>query len=88
MGARRQEKVAAFAAGAEAHLGSRLGEALSKRERDIIAMIGQGFSNKLIARTLQISPETVKSHVKNIFAKLSVSTRSEAVCRAGSLGLL
>ncbi|MGR9500339.1 LuxR C-terminal-related transcriptional regulator (plasmid) [Rhizobium leguminosarum] len=67
---------------------SRVGEALSKRERDIVAMIGQGFSNKLIARTLQISPETVKSHVKRIFAKLSVSTRSEAVCRAGSLGLL
>lgn len=67
---------------------SRLGEALSKRERDIVAMIGQGLSNKLIARTLQISPETVKSHVKRIFAKLSVSTRSEAVCRAGSLGLL
>ena len=70
------------------HPSSRLGEALSKRERDIVTMISQGFSNKLIARTLQISPETVKSHVKSIFAKLSVSTRSEAVCRAGSLGLL
>jgi ATP/maltotriose-dependent transcriptional regulator MalT len=70
------------------HPSTRLGEALSKRERDIITMIGQGFSNKLIARTLQISPETVKSHVKRIFAKLSVSTRSEAVCRARSLGLL
>lgn len=67
---------------------SRLGEALSKRERDIVAMIGEGLSNKLIARALQISPETVKSHVKRIFAKLSVTTRSEAVCRAGSLGLL
>jgi LuxR family maltose regulon positive regulatory protein len=70
------------------HPSSRLGETLSKRERDIVTMIGQGFSNKLIARTLQISPETVKSHVKRIFAKLSVSTRSAAVCRAGSLGLL
>jgi LuxR family maltose regulon positive regulatory protein len=70
------------------HPSSRLGEALSNRERDIVAMISQGFSNKLIARTLQISPETVKSHVKSIFAKLSVNTRSEAVYRAGSLGLL
>lgn len=68
--------------------GSRHGETLSKRERGIVAMIGEGLSNTLIARTLQISPETVKSHVKRIFAKLSVSTGSEAVCRAGSLGLL
>jgi LuxR family maltose regulon positive regulatory protein len=51
-------------------------------------MISQGFANKRIARTLQISPETVKSHVKRIFSKLAVSTRTEAVSRAGSLGLL
>ena len=70
------------------HPSSRLGDTLSKRERDIVTMISQGFSNKLIARTLSISPETVKSHVKSIFAKLSVSTRSEAVSRTISLGLL
>jgi LuxR family maltose regulon positive regulatory protein len=51
-------------------------------------MIGQGHSNKRIARTLEISPETVKSHVKHIFSKLDVATRSAAVCRAASLGLL
>jgi LuxR family maltose regulon positive regulatory protein len=51
-------------------------------------MIGQGLSNKGIARTLEISPETVKSHVKRIFSKLAVSTRTAAVSRAGSLGLL
>jgi LuxR family maltose regulon positive regulatory protein len=51
-------------------------------------MIGQGFSNKRIARALQISPETVKSHVKHIFLKLAVSTRTEAVFRAFSLGPL
>jgi hypothetical protein len=51
-------------------------------------MISQGFSNKCIARALEISPETVKSHVKRIFLKLAVNTRAEAVCRAGSLGLL
>jgi len=51
-------------------------------------MIGQGFTNKCIARILEISPETVKSHVKRIFLKLAVSTRAEAVSRAGSLGLL
>jgi len=64
------------------------GEALSLRERDILAMISQGLTNKHVARALDISPETVKSHVKHIFMKLTVSTRAEAVCRAGSLGLL
>jgi ATP/maltotriose-dependent transcriptional regulator MalT len=61
---------------------------LTPRERDVLAMISQGFSNKSTARTLAISPETVKTHVKRIFEKLAVNTRSEAVYRAGSLGLL
>jgi ATP/maltotriose-dependent transcriptional regulator MalT len=63
-------------------------DGLTTRERDILAMIGQGQSNKHIARTLKISPETVKSHVKNIFLKLAVGTRAAAVSRAGALGLL
>jgi LuxR family maltose regulon positive regulatory protein len=63
-------------------------DTLTTRERDVLAMIRQGFANKRIARTLDISPETVKSHVKRIFSKLAVSTRTEAVSRAGSLGLL
>lgn len=63
------------------------GDALTARERDVLAMIGQGYSNKRIARSLDISPETVKSHVKRIFSKLAVSTRTEAACRAASLRL-
>ena len=51
-------------------------------------LISQGLSNKHIARALEISPETVKSHVKSIFLKLAVRARSEAVFRAVSLGLL
>jgi LuxR family maltose regulon positive regulatory protein len=66
----------------------RVSDTLTARERDVLAMISQGFANKRIARTLDISPETVKSHVKRIFSKLAVSTRTEAVFRAGSLGLL
>ena len=61
---------------------------LTPRERDVLAIVSQGFSNKRIARALEISPETVKSHVKHIFLKLAVSTRTEAVFRALSLGLL
>jgi len=69
-------------------LDSRVSDTLTARERDVLAMVSQGFSNKRIARALRISPETVKSHVKRIFSKLAVSTRTEAVFRAGSLGLL
>jgi len=60
-------------------------EVLTARERDILAKISQGLSNKNIARALNISPETVKSHVKNIFLKLAVGTRAAAVSRAGAL---
>ena len=59
----------------------RVSDTLTARERDVLAMISQGFSNKSIARTLEISPETVKSHVKRIFLKLAVGTRAEAVSR-------
>jgi LuxR family maltose regulon positive regulatory protein len=71
-----------------AQLSSRGSDRLTARERDVLAMISQGCSNKRIARTLEISPETVKSHVKRIFLKLAVSTRTEAVFRAVSLELL
>ena len=67
---------------------NRTSNVLTARERDTLALISQGLSNKRIARALKISPETVKSHVKSIFLKLAVSTRAEAVFRAGSLGLL
>jgi DNA-binding NarL/FixJ family response regulator len=66
----------------------RVRDTLTTRERDILAMISRGFSNKRIARALEISPETVKSHVKRIFSKLAVSTRAQAVSRAGTVGLL
>ena len=76
---------AGYAADRSAQPNSRV---LTPRERDVLAMISQGFSNKCIARALEISPETVKTHVKRIFLKLAVNTRTEAVCRAGSLALL
>jgi ATP/maltotriose-dependent transcriptional regulator MalT len=74
--------------GRSARPSGRISDTLSARERDILAKISRGFPNKRIARALEISPETVKSHVKRIFLKLAVGTRAEAVSRAGSLGLL
>jgi len=62
-------------------------ESLSAREGDILKLIAQGLSNKQIARSLAITPETVKSHVKHIFTKLGVEKRAQAVSRAQSLGL-
>ncbi len=63
-------------------------EQLSSRERDIVELIAQGQSNKEIARTLGIAPETVKSHIKSIFTKLAVDKRAQAVSRAQALGLV
>jgi LuxR family maltose regulon positive regulatory protein len=63
-------------------------DSLSRRERSILELIGQGLSNKEIARSLDITPETVKSHVKNIFAKLGVERRAQAIWRAHSLGII
>jgi LuxR family transcriptional regulator, maltose regulon positive regulatory protein len=60
---------------------------LSPREGDILKLIADGLSNKEIARTLAIAPETVKSHIKHIFIKLNIERRVQAVSRAQMLGL-
>jgi DNA-binding CsgD family transcriptional regulator len=60
---------------------------LTDREGIIVAFIGTGRSNKEIARELGVTPETIKSHLKRIFLKLSASTRAEAVFRAQSIDL-
>ncbi len=54
-------------------------KALSERETEVLTLISQAMSNKMVARTLAVSPETVKWHLKNIFMKLGVSGRDEAV---------
>jgi LuxR family transcriptional regulator, maltose regulon positive regulatory protein len=68
--------------------GSKLTDPLSAREDAILKLIAQGLSNKEIARSLAITPETVKSHVKHIFIKLGTEKRAQAVARAQSLGLI
>ena len=62
--------------------------ALSTRETEILKLIAQGLSNKEIARSLDIGPETVKSHLKSAFTKLGVERRAQAVSRAQTLGLV
>src|SRR6266478_1359011 len=61
---------------------------LSPREISVVDLIAHGQSNKEIARLLGITPETVKTHVKNIFLKLRVERRAQAVLRAHTIGLI
>ncbi|WP_240805066.1 LuxR C-terminal-related transcriptional regulator [Cupriavidus oxalaticus] len=60
-------------------------ESLNERELKVIELLAQAMPNKKIARTLGVSPDTVKWNLKNIYAKLGVSSRDEAVARMRSL---
>lgn len=64
------------------------GEALTPREREVLEMLAEGLSNKEIAWRMKISEHTVKFHVASIFAKLDVSTRTEAVMQGVRKGLV
>jgi len=63
-------------------------DALTPREREVLNLLASGLSNKEIAWQLKISEHTVKSHVASIFARLEVSTRTEAVAQAIRKGLI
>jgi DNA-binding NarL/FixJ family response regulator len=60
---------------------------LTAREREILDHIAQGLNNEAIARKLYLSPKTVRNHVSNIFAKLQVADRAQAIVRARDAGL-
>ena len=61
---------------------------LSERELEIVTLVAAGCSNQEIAARLVISITTVKTHVSNIFNKLGVTNRIQAITRAEDLGLL
>jgi DNA-binding NarL/FixJ family response regulator len=60
---------------------------LTPREREVLALIATGIGNVAIATRLGLSPNTVSNHISNIFAKLQVASRAEAIVRARSAGL-
>lgn len=65
-----------------------LNEPLSRRELEILQLIHEGLANKQIAQQLNLASATVKAHIRNIYGKLGVGSRTEALARARRLGLL
>ncbi len=64
----------------------REGEAFSGRQADVLRLLLQGKSNKLICRELALSESTVKTHLQAVFRKLEVNSRTQAVVAAGRIG--
>src|SRR5207253_5851787 len=62
--------------------GNGAARALSEREAEILAMLARGLTGEEIAQRLVLSPETVRTHVRNAMSKLEARTRTEAVVKA------
>lgn len=61
---------------------------LTGQEMKVLTALASGAANKEIARSLGLSPNTIKTHLANLFAKLGAATRTEAVTRARELNLI
>ncbi len=61
---------------------------ISDREFEVLELLAAGRSNKEISAKLNVSPNTVKTHVANLYGKLEVRRRTEAILRARELGML
>jgi DNA-binding NarL/FixJ family response regulator len=70
------------------NLHARQGSPLSARELEVISLIAEGMTNAQVAAGLYISKATVKRHLTNIYAKLDVSSRIQAINKAAAMGLL
>ena len=60
---------------------------LTDREREVLELIARGLANAEIARRLSVAPKTVRNHVSNIFNKLQVVDRAQAIVRAREAGM-
>lgn len=61
---------------------------LTNREREILNLIASGYLNKQIAKLMNITEQTAKNHITNIFKKLEATNRTEAVIKAIRLGII
>ncbi len=60
---------------------------LTAREREVLDLIAQSHNNAKIAKLLYVSPKTVRNHISNIFTKLQIAARTQAILRAREAGL-
>ena len=60
---------------------------LTEREREVLALIAQGLTNSAIAERLVLSPKTIRNYITEIFSKLQVADRAQAIIRARNAGL-
>jgi DNA-binding NarL/FixJ family response regulator len=60
---------------------------LTEREREVLALIAQGLTNSAIAEQLILSPKTIRNYITEIFSKLQVADRAQAIVRARNAGL-
>ena len=63
-------------------------EPLSQRELEVLRLIAAGLSNREIAEELVVAISTVKTHIRNIYGKLDVSSRTQALVKARELKLI
>jgi HD-GYP domain-containing protein (c-di-GMP phosphodiesterase class II) len=82
------DAVLAAATGQEAKPPAKTATVLTDREAEVLARISLGESNKEVARSLAVSPSTVRTHVESIFRKLECSTRAAATLKAYTLGII
>ncbi|GAA4014563.1 response regulator transcription factor [Deinococcus rubellus] len=61
---------------------------LTPREGDVLPLLAKGYSNKEIARSLGVSPDTIKDHLARLYTKLGARDRTDCVSRARALGLI
>lgn len=80
--------LALLPAGVDPAVPASTGPSLSPRELEIVQLVAQGFTNREIADLVTLSRLTIESHVKNIYRKLAVGSRTEAVFEARARGLL
>lgn len=71
-----------------AHLSSDKKEMLTKREKEVLTIIGKGYNRKETSLILSISDSTIATHIRNIYRKLNISNRSEATVEAYKLGFI
>ncbi|EON92693.1 HTH-type transcriptional regulator MalT [Marinobacter lipolyticus SM19] len=65
-----------------------LTEPLSQREKEVLVLINEGLANKDIASRMKVAPATIKAHIRNLYGKMGVSRRTEALAKARELALL